>query len=159
MADLGKTIKVKVSFTDDGDNDETLTSEATVAATATVPSAPQSLTVTPGSQIEELDASWQAPSSNGGSAVTGYKVQWKESTDSWDTEDDVSEATVTGTTPTTLTGLTGGVEYAVRVIATNVVGDGPASTEARATPADSPASERKARRRSRATARRLGRRP
>ena len=134
--DVGKIIKVKVkvSFTDDADNDETLTSEATVAVAATVPSAPQSLTVTSGSQIQELDASWQAPSSNGGSAVTGYKVQWKESTDSWDTADDVSEATETGTTHT-ITGLTGGVEYAVRVIASNDVGDGPASTEVKGTPA------------------------
>ena len=134
LADLGKTIKVKVSFTDDADNDETLTSEATVAVAATVPSAPQSLTVTSGSQTQELDVSWQAPSSNGGSDVTGYKVQWKESADSWDTADAVSEATETGTTHT-ITGLTGGVEYAVRVIATNDVGDGPASTEAKGTPA------------------------
>ena len=139
LADLGKTIKVQVTFTDDGGNDETLTSEATVAATATVPSAPQNLTVTSGSQTRELDVSWQAPSSNGGSAVTGYKVQWKESTDGWDTAADVSEAAETGTTHT-ITSLTGGVEYAVRVIATNVVGDGPASTEARATPAGSPTS-------------------
>ena len=138
-SDNGKLIKVRVTFTDDAGYDESLTSEATVAVTATVPSAPQSLTVTSGSQIQELDVSWQAPSSNGDSAVTGYKVQWKESTDSWDTAADVSEATETGTTHT-ITSLTGGVEYAVRVIATNVAGDGPASTEARATPADSPAS-------------------
>ena len=139
LADLGKTIKVQVTFTDDGDNDETLTSEATVAATATVPTAPLRLTLTSGSQTRELDVTWQAPSSNGGSAVTGYKVQWKESAGSWDTETGVSETTVTGTTHT-ITELTGGVEYSVRVIATNDVGDGPASTEARATPADSPAS-------------------
>ena len=137
--DAGKTIQVKISFTDDRNNPETLTSEATVAVAATVASAPQNLTVTSGSQTQDLDASWQAPSSNGGSDVTGYKVQWKESTDSWDTAADVSETTVTGTTYT-ITSLTGGVEYAVRVIATNVAGDGPASTEARATPADSPAS-------------------
>ncbi len=132
--DVGKTIKVKVSFTDDADNDETLTSEATEVVAATVPSAPQSLTVTGGSQTQELDVSWQAPSSNGGSAVTGYKLQWKESTDSWDTADDVSEGTETGTTHS-ITGLTGGVEYAVRVIASNDVGDGPASTEVKGTPA------------------------
>ena len=77
---------------------------------------------------------WQAPSSNGGSEVTGYRVQWKEAADSWDTEADVSEAAETGTTYT-ITDLTGGVEYAVRVIATNDVGDGPASTEAKGTPA------------------------
>ena len=72
--DVGKTIRVKVSFTDDRGNAESLTSIATAAVLATVPTAPQGLTVTQGSQIQELDASWQAPSSNGGSAVTGYKV-------------------------------------------------------------------------------------
>ena len=139
VSDVGKTIQVKVNFTDDADNQESLTSEATVAVAATVPTAPLSLTVTPGDQIQELDASWQAPSSNGGSNITGYKVQWKEAVDSWDTAADVSEAVVTGTT-NTITSLTGGVEYSVRVIATNIAGDGPASTEARATPADSPTS-------------------
>ena len=132
--DLGKTIKVKVSFNDDVGNDESLTSVATAAIAATVPTAPSGLTVIRGSQIQELDSSWQAPSFNGGSAVTGYKVQWKEAADSWDTATDVSEAPVTGTTHT-ITGLTGGVVYAVRVIATNDAGDSPASTQATETPA------------------------
>ena len=132
--DVGLTIQVWVSFTDDAGNPEAMTSGATVAVIATVPSAPLGLTVTTGSQIQELDASWQAPSSNGGSAVTGYRVQWKEAADSWDTAADVSQTTVTGTTHT-ITGLTGGVEYAVRVMATNGAGDGPASAEARGTPA------------------------
>ena len=131
-SDVGKTVKVKVSFTDDADNAETLTSEST-AAVAAVPTEPLSLTVTRGSRIQELDAAWRSPASNGGSAITGYKVQWKEAADSWDTAADASEATVTGTTHT-ITGLTGGVEYAVRVIATNDVGDGSASTEAKSTP-------------------------
>ena len=133
VSDVGKTIKVKVTFTDDADNTETLTSEATDAVATTVPTAPQSLTVTQGSQDQQLDVSWQAPSSNGGSAVTGYRVQWKEEADSWDTAADVSQATETGTTYT-ITSLTGGVEYAVRVVATNDAGDGPASTEAKGTP-------------------------
>ena len=131
---MGKTIRVRVSFTDDRGNAESLTSIATAAVLATVPTAPLGLTVTTGDQVQELDASWQAPSSNGGSTVTGYRVQWKEAADSWDTATDVSEATVTGTTHT-ITGLTGGVEYAVRVMATNDEGDGPASTEARGTAA------------------------
>ena len=133
-ADAGYTFTVRVTFTDDEGNNESLTSEATEAVAATAPTAPQSLSVAAGDQDQELEASWQAPSSNGGSAVTGYKVQWKEAADSWDTAADVSEATETGTTYT-ITGLTGGVEYAVRVMATNDVGDGPASTEAKGTPA------------------------
>ena len=133
-SDVGKTISVRVNFRDDAGYKESVTSQATEVVAATVPSAPQSMTVTSGSQTQELDVSWQAPSSNGGSAVTGYRVQWKESTDSWDTADDVSEATETGTTHT-ISGLTGGVEYAVRVMASNDVGDGPASTEVKGTPA------------------------
>ena len=133
-ADAGYTFTVRVTFTDDEGNNESLTSEATEAVAATAPTAPQSLSVATGDQDQELEASWQAPSSNGGSAVTGYKVQWKEATDSWDTAADVSEAAETGTTYT-ITDLSGGVEYAVRVIATNDVGDGPASTEAKGTPA------------------------
>ena len=132
--DAGYTFQVRVTFTDDEGNNESLTSEATEAVAATAPAAPQSLNVATGDQDQELEASWQAPSSNGGSAVTGYKVQWKEAADSWDTAADVSEAAETGTTYT-ITDLTGGVEYAVRVIATNDVGDGPASTEAKGTPA------------------------
>ena len=132
-ADAGYTFTVRVTFTDDEGNNESLTSEATEAVAATVPAAPQSLSVATGDQDQELEASWQAPSSNGGSAVTGYKVQWKEAADSWDTAADVSEATETGTTHT-ITSLTGGVEYSVRVMATNDAGDGPASTEAKGTP-------------------------
>ena len=132
--DAGYTFQVRVTFTDDEGNSESLTSVATEAVAATAPTAPLSLSVATGDQDQELEASWQAPSSNGGSAVTGYKVQWKEAADSWDTAADVSEATETGTTYT-ITGLTGGVEYAVRVMATNDVGDGPASTEAKGTPA------------------------
>ena len=133
-SDAGKTISVRVNFRDDAGYKESVTSQATEVVAATVPSAPQRMTVTSGSQTQELDVSWQAPSSNGGSAVTGYRVQWKESTDIWDTADDVSEATETGTTHT-ISGLTGGVEYAVRVMASNDVGDGPASTEVKGTPA------------------------
>ena len=134
VSDVGKPIKVRVSFTDGQVNEETLTSIATTAVAATVPTESLSLTVTRGDQIQELDASWQVPSSNGGSAITGYKVQWKEAADSWDTAADVSEETVTGTTYT-ITGLTSGDEYVVRVLATNDVGDGLPSAEATGTPA------------------------
>lgn len=61
-------------------------------------------------------------------------MQWKEDSDSWETPDDVSEETVTATSHI-ITGLTNGVSYTVRVIATNGVGDGDPSTEVTATPA------------------------
>ena len=137
VTDVGKAIKVRVSFTDDQNNAETRTSVATATVLATVPTQPLSLTMAKGDQIQELDASWQAPSSNGGSTVTGYKVQWKEAADSWVTEADVSEASVTGTTHT-ITGLTEGVEYTVRVMAVNDVGEGAPSSEASATRQEEP---------------------
>ena len=133
-ADVGKTLKVQVSFTDNADNVQTLSSAATATVASAVPTEPLNLAVARGSQIQELDASWQAPASDGGSDITGYRVQWKEAAGSWDTAADVSEAVVAGTTHT-ITGLTGGAEYAVRVVAINDVGDGPPSSEATGTPA------------------------
>ena len=91
------------------------------------PDAPGNVSVSPG-ESGELVVTWQAPSGDGGSAVTGYRVQWKESAASWDTPADVSEAAVIGTTHT-ITGLSDGMEYAVRVIATNEAGDSPPSGE------------------------------
>ena len=99
----------------------------TAASQAEAPGVPQYVQISPG-QSEELVVSWNAPVSDGGSAITGYKVQWKEAAGSWDTPADVSETTVTGKTHT-ITGLTGGLEYAVRVIAVNDIGDGPPSSE------------------------------
>ena len=131
-ADAGTTIKVQVSFRDDKNNPETLTSEATAAVLANVPGAPEHLNVSL-HDTGALDLYWEAPTSDGGSDVTGYKVQWKETAAGWDTPADVSETTVSGTTHT-ITGLTDGVEYTVRVIASNDVGDGPPSSEATGTP-------------------------
>ena len=139
LADQDKTIKVKVSFTDDADNDETLTSDATDTVAATKPGVPGRLNVFP-HDAEALDVYWEAPASDGGSDITGYKVQWKESADSWDTPADVSEETASGTIHT-ITELTDGVEYSVRVLATNGVGDSPPSVEQTGTPRETKAPE------------------
>ena len=136
-SDAGKSIKVRVTFTDDGGNEETLTSAATTAVAAAVPGAPGTLIVSV-NDTGRLDLSWDAPDSNGGSAVTGYKVQWKESSDSWDTPADVSEATATGTSHT-VSSLTDRVEYAFRVVAVNTAGDSSASAEASGTPRETTA--------------------
>ena len=136
-SDAGKMIKVRVTFTDDAGNEETLTSVATVAVAPTVPGAPGSLTVSV-NDTGKLDVSWDAPDSNGGSTVTGYRVQWKEAADSWDPPADVSETTVTGTSHT-VTGLTDGVGYTFRVFAVNTVGDSSASEEESGTPRETTA--------------------
>ena len=138
--DVGKSIKVRVSFTDDADNAETRTSEATDTVAATKPGVPGHLNVFP-HDTRALDVYWEAPASDGGSDITGYKVQWQESADSWDTPADVSEATASGTIHT-ITGLTDGVEYSVRVLATNGVGDSPPSVEQTGTPRETKAPEK-----------------
>ncbi len=135
--DAGKTIKVRVSFRDGADNEESLTSASTTAVAATVPGAPQHLKASP-HDAGALDLSWHAPVSDGGSDITHYRVQWKDASGSWDTLPDVSEETATGPAHT-LSGLTGGVEYAVRVIAVNDVGEGSPSAEVSAAPESGPA--------------------
>ena len=75
----------------------------------------------------KLLASWSAPDS------AGYTLQWKESVDDWDDADDVSKASVKGTSHV-ITGLTDGVEYAMRVVAHKGDADGGPSGEVTATP-------------------------
>ena len=135
--DVGKAVKVRVIFNDDDHNEETLTSVATasVAAETAAPDAPQSLNVSP-DDTGTLDVSWEAPASDGGSAITGYKVQWKSGSEDYDgSAGSTRQAEITdpASRTHTITGLTDGVEYAVRVIAANYVGDGPPSDEATGT--------------------------
>ena len=137
-ADFDKAVKVRVIFNDDDDNEETLTSEPTaaVAAETAVPDAPQSLNISP-DDTGTLDVSWEAPAADGGSAITGYKVQWKSGSEDYDgSAGSTRQAEITdpASRTHTITGLTDGVEYAVRVIAVNDIGDGPPSDEATGTP-------------------------
>jgi fibronectin type 3 domain-containing protein len=77
----------------------------------------------------QLTASWQAPSSNGGSAISSYRVAY--STDGGATFS--ADVVVTGTTAV-ITGLTNGTAVVVRVIPVNAGGNGAVVTSAPATP-------------------------
>ena len=139
-SDAGNTIKVRVTFTDDRGTEETLTSVATAAVEATVPDAPRNLSIAaPDGKEGVLEVSWVAPSSDGGSAVAGYQVQWRSGFEDYDgTAASARQAAVTdlaGLTHT-ISGLTNGVAYTVRVIATNGVGDGAATAAVTGTPRD-----------------------
>ena len=79
----------------------------------------------------QLRASWAAPDS--GLDPTGYTLQWKESGYDWADQDDTSGAIIEGTSHV-ITGLTDGVEYAVRVIATRDDAESEPSAEVTATP-------------------------
>ena len=134
--DEGKAITVRVTFTDDAGNEESVISYAVVAATALpqtrAPDAPGAPDVS-AHDSTSLAVTWTAPASDGGSAITGYKVQWKEAADSWDTPEDVSEEAATGSSHT-ITGLTDGTEYSVRVLAINDIGEGLPSDDGGGTP-------------------------
>ena len=113
------------------DSTDTAQRSDTSESEAQAPGAPQNLRATTGNS-GELTVSWDAPISDGGSEITGYKVQWKASSGSWDAPADVSETTVTATTHT-ITGLTDGTGYDVQVRAVNAEGMGEASSQATAT--------------------------
>ena len=134
-ADEGKAITVQVSFTDDAGNEETLTSAPTDAVAATVPGVPQNLRVLPDS-IRSLNVSWEDPTSDGGSAVTWYKVQWKSGEEEYDSSRQRYLRPYWGQSYT-IPDLTIGVRYTIRVIAENQVGDGPPSVEVTEAPLSS----------------------
>ena len=134
-ADMGKKIKVRVSFTDDLETTETLTSDAypsggtvTAAATAQVMGA----RVAPGNA--QLVVTWTAVEN-----ATGYVVQWKSGSQGYNAGDRQATVTSGSTTSYTIPGLTNGTEYTVRVIATRTGAiDGPPSAEVTGTPFTTP---------------------
>ena len=73
-----------------------------------------------------MAVSWQSPDDDGGSRITGYTVQWKSGAQAYDSS---REASVTDLADLshTLEGLSHGVAYTIRILASNINGDGAAS--------------------------------
>jgi titin len=90
-----------------------------------VPGAPTAVSGTAGNG--QVALTWTAPSSNGGSAITGYQVQVATSaTGSYGNAAGCS--TTSTTTACTATGLTNGTTYFFKVAAINAIGGGSYST-------------------------------
>ena len=75
-ADEGKTVKVRVRFTDDAGNEETLTSAATAAVMAAEPEEPQEPPAQPQglsgtASHDEVSLSWNDPEDD---SITGYQI-------------------------------------------------------------------------------------
>jgi fibronectin type 3 domain-containing protein len=96
---------------------------ATPAAPVTAPGSPTGLAASAGNA--QVSLSWKAPGSDGGAAITGYRVYQGTS--------NKPVASVAGT-GTTVKGLTNGTTYSFKVTAVNQAGEGPASGPASATP-------------------------
>ena len=134
-ADKGRYVKVRVTFTDDGGNEETLTSASTGPVLG-LPGAPRNLTATPGNK--EVTLSWDPPADNGNPPATRYRVEWRIDGKDYD-KDHWGRARSTTYTTNDLANLANGVKYVFRVKAENGSGNshgpyGPASEEVSATP-------------------------
>jgi len=99
----------------------------------TVPNAPTGLTATTSSPIQ-IDLVWNVPTNDGGSQITGYKIDVKTGTGAY-----ITLKENTGSTARTYTHAerTTGTTYTYKVYAINSVGTSGPSNEVSATPAAS----------------------
>ena len=98
------------------------------------PESPRNVEIT-GFGDGDLTVAWDAPLGNGGSTITGYKVQWKEeTTPNWNSPSEEAD----DASPYTIENLTNGTTYDVRVLAVNDVGDSPPSGDVEGTPSTRP---------------------
>ena len=104
------------------------TASSTTTLALTVPGAPTGLSASAGNGSVSL--TWTAPTSNGGSPVTGYVV-WYSTTLGGELNGSHSSVT---TTSATISSLTNGTTYYFEVEAANAQGDSVASSPASATP-------------------------
>src|SRR5262249_53950535 len=104
---------------------------ATPTSAATVPGAPALNTATRGNGTVSL--AWSAPASNGGSAITNYRVYRSTSSGT-----ETLLTTLGNVTSFNDAGLTNGITYFYKVSALNAIGEGGLSNELNATPATIP---------------------
>ncbi len=112
--DVGKAIRVRVSFTDDAENQELLTSEATeavLAAGASLPNTPPTglPTVSGTAQVDEtLTADTTRISDSDGLTNVSYSYQWVRN-------DGTNDADISGETASTYTPVSADVGKAIKV--------------------------------------------
>ena len=137
VEDIGRTVAVHVSYTDNAGNDEERTSSATRAVAATTPGAPgiqpSYFYAEPGYQ--DVTLSWSAPESDGGREISRYQYRQRTASGGYGSWRNASYSEGQGY-QSTVTGLRNGTEYRFQIRAVNSVGVGPESPEVYATPAD-----------------------
>ncbi|MBI0583560.1 MAG: fibronectin type III domain-containing protein [Methanomassiliicoccus sp.] len=110
-----------------GTGPQTSAVQATPNATSAAPGAPTGLQAAPGNG--QITLTWSAPSNNGGSAITAYKV-YRGTTAGGET----LLATIGNVLTYTDSSVTNGVTYYYNVSAVNSVGEGSRSTEVSTAP-------------------------
>ena len=125
----GHLLSTKFVFAESGSVPSDLSTPATIPPPpGDPPSAPQSISVSPGPN--EIVVNWLPPADSGSSPITGYTITW------------VSSTGASGTIPTTdttrtLRNLANGATYTIGVTASNASGTSPAAS-ASATPLGGP---------------------
>ena len=99
---------------------------------AGAPTAPQNLTVTPGTN--SVSVTWETPASNGGSPITGYNVDvYKDGV-----YQDITVQAAPNSRSATVRGLENGTIYTIRMIAFTAVADSPFEISGNVTPQTAP---------------------
>lgn len=113
----------------------TPTTPAPTPTPTTPPSAPRGLKVVRGDK--KAKATWSAPSSTGGSPITGYTVEMRSlSGRTWGSW--ARKTSTSGARSASISGLKNGTTYQVRVIAQTKVGKSPATSAVKFVPAGKP---------------------
>ena len=112
-------------------------SATTDSAAPTFPDPPTGLTATANGQTQ-IDLSWTAPQSDGGAAITGYRIEVSADGSTWS---DLAADTSSTSTSYNHTGLTAGSTRYYRASAINSVGMSLASSTVSATTDEQPAAD------------------
>ena len=103
----------------------------TIPAADTVPGAPASFSVAQGTANQSARLTFTPPSSDGGSAITGYQYRQRQGNNTWGSWTDIAGGAAARNA--TITGLRA-LSYGFQVRAVNSVGAGVASSEQTVTP-------------------------
>ena len=133
------TVSVKVTASDGKGGSVSDVFDIVVSAVATVPGAPQSLmaavVATAAVGHSDVKLTWEAPSDNGGSDITGYQYRYRVEMSSWSLWSTAGDGDAT---EVTVPGLTNGGEVDFELRAVNDVGAGTDVAEVTVTPDDLP---------------------